>query len=347
MKLMQLYSEEQNWEKLVDIILKLAELVDDPKQKAKYLQTAAKVVSRELGETERAADLLQEAVALDGTNDAALTEALEMRRAAGQWEAVKELLKDRIRGASEAGDQLALLTAMDDLSVLYEQQLNRLDQAVAVQEEALKIDLENQARREALANLYTRDVGTYFEKAVAVNHDLLRREPYRAEGYRSLRTVYTKRKRPDATWCCCQALYVMNKAAPDEAMFYKRMRPDGAAVVQDRISDSDWPELLMHPDNDPLLTRLFALIQPAIAQVRAESLESLGYTESHQIFPDRDPYMMAQILHYVADALGVDPPALYQNTNDTGGVSFLHARTPSLVLGPGTDRGAQEAPGQG
>src|SRR5262249_522902 len=36
-RLMQLYSEEKDWQKLVDIVMKLGDFVEDPKQKAKYL----------------------------------------------------------------------------------------------------------------------------------------------------------------------------------------------------------------------------------------------------------------------------------------------------------------------
>jgi tetratricopeptide (TPR) repeat protein len=333
MKLMQLYSEEKDWGKLVDIILKLAELVDDEKQKAKYLQTAAKVCARELGEPERAADLLQEALSLDPSLESVVDEALELRRQLGQVEAVKDLLKERIRLASQAQERPKLLGAMDELAQIYDVQYGRLDQAVAVHEEALKIEPENAARKEKLAQLYGRDLGTYFDKAVAIQRDILAKDPYRAEAYRALRGIFTKRRQPDATWCCCQVLYTINCAAPDEAMFFKRMRPDGAAVVQDTLGTQDWHKLLMHPEAEPMLTNLFALIEPAIASVRAAPLEKLGYTEQHRVVPERDPHMMAQILYYVAQALGLDAPPLYQNTNDPGGVSFLHATTPSLVLG--------------
>ncbi len=40
-KLMQLYSEEKDWSKLVEVVVKLASKVEDKKQKAKYLHTAA------------------------------------------------------------------------------------------------------------------------------------------------------------------------------------------------------------------------------------------------------------------------------------------------------------------
>ena len=44
-KMMQLYSEEKDWAKLVDVVLRLADFVEDPKQRAKYMHTAAAIRS--------------------------------------------------------------------------------------------------------------------------------------------------------------------------------------------------------------------------------------------------------------------------------------------------------------
>ena len=54
-KLMQLYSEEKDWSKLIEVVIKLASKVDDKKQKAKYLHTAAIVSARQLTDLDQAA----------------------------------------------------------------------------------------------------------------------------------------------------------------------------------------------------------------------------------------------------------------------------------------------------
>ena len=53
-KLMQLYSEEKDWAKLIEVVLKLASKVDDPKQKVKYLHTAAIVSAKQLQDYDQA-----------------------------------------------------------------------------------------------------------------------------------------------------------------------------------------------------------------------------------------------------------------------------------------------------
>src|SRR5690606_41292628 len=53
-KLMQLYSEEKDWAKLVDVVLRLADFVEEPKQRAKYMHTAATIAYKHLGKIDDA-----------------------------------------------------------------------------------------------------------------------------------------------------------------------------------------------------------------------------------------------------------------------------------------------------
>ncbi len=62
---MQLYSEEKDWAKLVEVVLRLADFVEDPKQRAKYMHTAAIVASRQLGETDQALAFYERALEFD------------------------------------------------------------------------------------------------------------------------------------------------------------------------------------------------------------------------------------------------------------------------------------------
>src|SRR5262249_10814671 len=78
-KLMQLYSEEKDWSKLIEVVIKLASKVDDKKQKAKYLHTAAIVSHRQLADLDQAAQFYDQVLELDPSLDRGLAEAIEVR----------------------------------------------------------------------------------------------------------------------------------------------------------------------------------------------------------------------------------------------------------------------------
>src|SRR5262249_36592991 len=140
-------------------------------------------------------------------------------------------------------------------------------------------------------------------------------------------------KRADAAWCLCQALVCMGFAEPDEERFFRRMRSETVAPAQSPISEDTWAKLLTHPDADPLVTSIFTVIEPAVLRKNGQSLDALG---SHIMYPlalARHPYPMSQTIRSAAGVLGMEPPLCFQNPGDPGGLSFLHAHTPAVVLG--------------
>lgn len=332
-KLMQLYSEEKDWTKLVEIVLRLAEFVDDPKQKVKYLHTAAIVTARQVGDVARALEFYEQVLKLEPRFDKATSEAVELERERANWEGVDRLLRRRLDAATDADDKASMLDAFEQLGRLYEKNMGLIDQAIDAYEAAQTLEPENQARSELLGKLYATDPEKYLEKAVVSQALLLRQNPFRAESYKALRRLYTETKQADASWCLCQTLSVLHLAEPDEERFYKRMRSDTAAPAQSTLGDEEWLSKLMHADADPLLTSVFALIEPAVIARRGQSAQELGYDTSYLLDVAQHPAPVCQSLYYAAGVLGMPVPPAFENPNDRGGISFLFTHEPALVLG--------------
>jgi tetratricopeptide (TPR) repeat protein len=332
-KLMQLYSEEKDWGKLVEVVLKLASKVEDKKQKAKYLHTAAIVSWRQMGDLDKAAGFYDEVLDLDPSLDKALVEAIELRADKGDHEGVEKLLKIELEKATERNDTAKMLETFDRLGALYKDKLGWMGEAIDAYEAAQTLDPDNETRNELLAKLYASDPAQYLDKAVAAQVPILRRNPYKPDAYKLLRKLYTEAKRADAAFCVCQALFTMNFAEPDEERFFRRMRAEGPAAAVEPLGDNEWVEHLTHKDADPLLTEIFAAIEPAVFKKNGQPLEALGYQLAYAVDLARHPYPMSQTINYAAGVLGMAPPITFQNPNDPSGVSFLHAHTPGIVLG--------------
>ncbi len=332
-KLMQLYSEDKDWNKLVEVVLRLAEFVDDPKQKVKYLHTAAIVTAWQVGDPARALEFYEQVLKLEPGFDKALNEAVDLERDRGNHAGVERLLKQKLEHASAANDQAGMLQTFTALGELYEKGLGHIDQAIDALEAAQTLEPDNRERTEHLSNLYVTDPARYLDKAVASQSVLLRQNPYRHDSYKTLRRLYTETKQADASWCLCQALTVLNLAEPDEERFYKRMRSETAAPAQAAFSEDDWLDLVMHPQADTLLTSVFALIEPIVVARRSQTIQELGYDPSYAVDVTAHAAPVCQSLYYAAGVLGISVPPAYENPNDPGGISFLFATEPSLVLG--------------
>jgi tetratricopeptide (TPR) repeat protein len=332
-KLMQLYSTEKDWDRLVKVVLKLADFVDDDKQKAKYLHTAGRIAWKEMGDAKLGSQLMSRALELDSENENVVRDGVDVHTQANNPDALKEALKRQVKVASDAGDHPQMLRSLTTLAELYLRRFKRLDQAIAVYEAAEEIDPDNVDRKEILARLYASDTTHYRDKAIQAQLDILNKDPFRPDAHKALRVLHTEAQRPDAAWCCCQALYVLGQADKDEERFYLRMRSEEGVSAKSRLTEPDFHASVVHKNADPLLTALFTVIQPAVMAARSKSLQQLGYGPELLIDPARGQFASAQIIPYVADVLGMPCPPLFQNPDDLGELSFLHAQHPSIVIG--------------
>jgi hypothetical protein len=125
---------------------------------------------------------------------------------------------------------------------------------------------------------------------------------------------------------------VLRLAEPDEERFYKKHRSENAAPAQSALNEEAWNRL-MHWDLDPLVTRIFAIIQPTIIRTRTQPIEAMGFDPRYAIDCSLHPYPVSQTLYYVNGVLGMPAPLVFQNPNDPGMLGMVHARTPAIVLG--------------
>jgi tetratricopeptide (TPR) repeat protein len=331
-KLMQLYSEEKDWNKLVDVVLRLADFVEDPKQRVKYLHTAANITARQIGDTKRALEFYEKVLELDPTLEKAEKEALELYLDSRAFSGAERVLKAKLARATSADDQASMLAAFSDLGDVYEQ-MGATDKSIDALEAAQTLDPENRERAEKLTTLYATDPERYLDKAVAAQGVLLKQNPFRADSYKALRRLYTETRQADSAWCLCQALTLLKLAEPDEERFFKRMRTDSAAMAQSALSDDDWLTLMTHGDVDPLVTAVFALIEPAVTLKRGQALGDLGFDESHVIDVSTHPAPVCQSLYYAGGVLSIPLPTIVENREDRGGLGFVVAREPVISLG--------------
>jgi hypothetical protein len=227
----------------------------------------------------------------------------------------------------------AQIAIYDALGELYQAHLVDQEMAAQAYEEAHLLDPENKSRLEKLAAIYDADPEGFKEKGIQLQEALLAQNPYRQESYKALRKVYTVARDADASWALCQALSVLKLAEPDEERFYDRMRAETAAPAQQAFTDDDWFQYVAHPTLDPLLTSIFALIEPAVVKARSQSLTQTGLSDEMRIDPGSHDAPLAQTLYYAAGVLGVELPDVLANPNDAGGLSYLHTETPTLAMG--------------
>lgn len=338
-KLMAVYSETKDWSKLVEVLLRIADLVEEPTQLAKYYNTAAAISHLELKRLDEAADYYEQALEHSPTLVKAFEGLVSALTERADWTRLEKAYRNRIHKLKGTAKDEELAHLWDALGELLQHRLNRPADAVEAFEEAQKLGPSNRRRAEQLAELYAADPRRWFTKAVSVHQQLLAMSPYRIESYQALRKLYTEAKKPDESWCLCQVLTVLRNAEPDEEAFYRKHRSRRPAVAKEPIGEEAWSKLVVHPEQDPLITDIFTTIAPAVIAVRSQPLSAYRLDPSQRRDPANDEVDMARMLHYASGVTRIPLPDLYDRDDDPGGLSFVFTNPPAIGLGQGARAG--------
>jgi tetratricopeptide (TPR) repeat protein len=344
-KLMAVYSDAQDWSRLIEVILRIAEMVDAPDQMAKYYNTAATIAHKELGRFDEAANYYEAALAQlppksGGAQLEGLVECLIQNQ---DWERLERAYETRTERMQEAGaEPVEIATLLDARARVLSERLGRTSDALELYEQAQTLDPENRERREMLTGIYSKEPKRYFARAVAAHRALLADDPYRIESLQALRRIYTSGKRPDESWCLCQALRCLQMADVDEEKFFKKYRLASLPRAKRVLDEELYRSYVWHPVQDPSLTAIFATLAPAIIATQSQPLTNFGIDPRNYADPASDPTAMARMLHHVAEMTSMHLPEVYHYPNDPGGLSFLFALPPAIGIGMGARAGGPQ-----
>ncbi|MFI5309099.1 MAG: tetratricopeptide repeat protein, partial [Polyangiales bacterium] len=344
-KLMGVYSDAQDWPRLIEVILRIAEMVKDSVQLAKYYNTAAVIAHQELGRFDEAANYYEESLSHlpPDAGDSQFEGLVRCLTENQDWDRLERAYETRIGRLREAeADSARVAELLDARGNILQHRLNRLPDALRLYEEALQVEPGNEARRSMLTAIYTKEPKRFFERAVASHRHYLDVDPYRIESLQALRKIYTSGKKPDESWCVCQALRCLKMADVDEEKFFKKYRLTKLPKVKQSITDDLWRELVLHPVQDPTLTAIFATLQPAVVVSQAQPLAAFGVHEQYRIDPLNEPSAMARMLAHVAETTSTHLPPVYHCPHDPGGLSFLFSAPPAVGVGEGAKAGGPQ-----
>ncbi len=151
-ELERLYEREQRWEELIEILVSQAEKLEADSDKAVLHERVAKIVEEHLGDPGRAIEHLIVARDLDPERRSVLLTLERLFEAASRWE---ELIDTLERLAARADDQ-GKIDYFGRIGSLWDEKLERLEDAISSWERVRSIDSQNVPGLEALVSLYER-----------------------------------------------------------------------------------------------------------------------------------------------------------------------------------------------
>jgi tetratricopeptide (TPR) repeat protein len=341
-KLLDVYTKQQRWQPAIDLLHQLAKAEEEPAVRARTLYTAALILRDELNKPDEAAALLERC--LDEAPD--LTVAFEdleaLHKAKADWKALAQCYGRMLkRLPADAPDpfKLSLWSRLGDVAI---KRLHDRKLGLAAIEAAAKLDPADTGRQETLAHLYELSGTDTREQAIAAHQKLIARDPHRADSYRALVKLYGDGNELDKQWCVASALYFLKKGDPSIDAMVRRFRPAQIRLPQRPFTEEIWQKVA-HPDEDRLLSGLFAIAAPYLSAPIAKPPAAIGLGRRHRIdlAVDRSPPVLATI--QLAEVMGLPMPELFRGENENAQTVILNLQykgqlRTALALAPSTQR---------
>jgi tetratricopeptide (TPR) repeat protein len=306
-KLLEVFTEQRQWRKAVDMLDQLTALEDSPERRARFHYTAAVIGRDELHDVELAVERFH----------AALDDAPRTPRA---FEAVEKLLTDRkdyknlarayrkqLKRMGEDAPPEKLLELWTKLGDICIDHLGDAEAATEAYQVACELSPDDVARHEQLADLYLEAGEPRRAEAIHELQYLLARAPDRVELYKALASLYRADHELDKAWCVAQALVFLGAASGEERTLYERFRPAQFTPAPRRLTEELWQKSVIHPREDRHVGAIFSSTLGAIAAGTAQPITAFGLTPDSRADLDRDPRPVSRIVKYVGSVLGIDP----------------------------------------
>jgi tetratricopeptide (TPR) repeat protein len=150
----RLYRGQQQWEQLIEILERKAELAEEPDQIITLKQQIGELYDDRLGDAERAITSYKDVLTIEPQNLQAM-KALEMLfEKTGKMEDYLDILEQELDVTSSEEGQISLYQRM---ATVHEEQFQKLDHAAECLEKILEIDPRNEPTYRSLERLYRQD----------------------------------------------------------------------------------------------------------------------------------------------------------------------------------------------
>lgn len=338
-KTLEIYTEQKQWRRAVDTLLKLAEQEKDKPRRAKYFYTAAVIARDELKDADEAVEHFGQALDDAPTIPKAFEAVERILGERGDWKGLVRAYRGMIKRLGEGAPEdqaLKLWTRLGDIAL---EKLGDREAALPAYEVAAHLDPANIQRHEQLAALYLQAGPDYAEKAIAELQILLRKYPDRLDLYRSLSKLYADTAQADKAYCLAAALVFLGQANEEEWARFESQRPKKFSLAKRRLTEELWQKSIIHPREDRALNGIFASLMASLAATTAQPHQALELNPKEQADPEKDPHMCARMFRYAAQTLGLSPtPELYLRPESKDGIKTANVAekgvlTPAVVIG--------------
>ncbi|HEY1958853.1 MAG TPA: tetratricopeptide repeat protein [Polyangiaceae bacterium] len=338
--LRQLYENIHRWPKVVETLGAICTETEDARERGLLRFAQADIALGRLRDEPRGLGFLEAALEEDPTHEKALVALVAVRTRASQWAELERVYARLIDRHAERGDADRAFDLCKRLGMLRRDKLGDGPGAVDAFTGATKLRPSDSDTRGALAELLIAkgDVSGALSELEAT----AAAAPSRAQTWRRLFEIHTKRGNHDRAFLSALALEELGSAELDHQLLVDQLRPEGALRPVAALDDSAWDVRLRAPGHDPLLEAMMAAVAAAAVKAKVEELESARKLTALDPRNKQDKTSTVTIVRafvWASTVLGITTPEVYVLGDVPGGIAAVQLASPTTAVGPEVLRG--------
>jgi tetratricopeptide (TPR) repeat protein len=331
-RLVALWQETEEWEKLVDGLRMLGEMEEEPARRAKHVYAAAGVLREKIGDARRAAQAYEEVLDLDESRLDAFERIVRVWTDLRDWREL-ELAYRRMLGRVLHGRERRLEHALyHQLGLVYRDRIRDYPRALDAFRRAARLAPEDDEDRRIIVELLV--LTGQPEAAIDDMRRAVRVDATRPSTYRELYELYLREGLHDKAWCAANVLAHLHEADEAQHKFVADFPPVPPGQVPGTLAEGAWASHVMAPGIDQRLTAVFRYFVPAVVRARMACVPEKKQKKwlAAQVREGDSPLAahIAQLVRDGAEILGVPAPLLLSRNRLP--VPFAVAPTPMPAL---------------
>ncbi|MDC3960224.1 protein kinase [Polyangium jinanense] len=328
---------DSKWAELCDVLRKLEAAEPTAERKARYLYQLALVHQDRLDQTDRALELLDEALDKNPSLVEAFDLVVAIHEGRADWKKIERAYRKMLHRHAGTEDTSFKHRLWFKLGEIYRDLFDNPGAAV----EAFRMALRNASREEVIPDHLTlaalcAHIGQ-IDDAIASYQAILRADPGYVDAYRAIYRLSVDRGAYDPAWCAAAALAFLREADEEQVTYFQDYRPDGRIQVKSRFDNELWARHVFHEDQSLLVGKIFEMMARAAMKAKVEALRQRKELLSLDPFLRQDPTTSSvpfvRTMGWASRVIGVTCPALFVRSDVPGGIVAVPTEPPASVVG--------------
>lgn len=324
------YQKLERWAKVAEVLGAIAQADSDPKRRARTLFTMAQIARDKQKDVRAAKHLFDEALDNDPSRLEAFERIVRLCTDARDWTGLAESYRRMLARVIGSGETTLQHALYHQLGLVYRDRLRDHERAVESFRAATELRPDSEEDQTILRELLS--LGGRGQDALALGLEQARRDPLKPSQYPPLFALAMGEVALDRALSVASVMNHLGALGEQENAFFRAHASTGLPSMSGRLDEALRLSLL-HPELDPALTRVFAIVAPAVVELKLAQVswkDRLAYPGP--AMPTEGPVAwIAPTVARVSEALGLAPARLHQRPGPGPALTVAATRPPSLI----------------